>query len=148
MKNRIVCVVMGILFLLIPCYLRINYEIKKTQFDSVTQSIKTTYKIKKRYDREKHSMTTLYTPVYHFLVGKTSYVCISQFSSDSIPETVSKKIYYKSYNPCDCLPERGIKEDIVFCAFGLFGVISILYGSLYKKIKNIKYGKSICIKTK
>ncbi len=132
-ENRIACVLVGIFFLLIPYYLKTEYENKKTELDSVAQSIQTTYKKHYSYSGERHHRRTMYTPEYHFLVGKTSYVCTSKYSSSSIPTNTPKKIYYNSYNPMDCLPENGTEADVISHAIGIAGVIVILFGLLYKE---------------
>lgn len=133
-ENRIAIVIVGILFIFVPYYLKTEYENKKAKLDSVTQSIQTTYTKHYSYSGKRHHRRTVYTPEYHFLVGKTRYVCTSMYSSSSIPTNEPKNIYYNSYNPNDCLPEKGQNTDVIYYVLQFAGVISILVGFLYKEL--------------
>ena len=128
----------GIVVLIIMCAVFGYLYMKNKSMDSNVEA----------FDIEVNSKTnsddgTMYSPVYHYEVNGTEYVCSSHSSSSFYPNNIDKKVYYKSSNPNECVTGYDKKTSPLFLLLFLIPFVFITVGAIginkvNKRIKTIK----------
>ena len=121
-KNGIICIIFGLIFLGFSYLMQKSDENRMQNLDRTTFSIETNYRV------ERDSDTTMYSPLYTYMVEGKKYVCKSNFSSSIKPSKEPRKIFYNSQMPEDCFAERGKQENALLMVFTIIPIILILLG--------------------
>ena len=112
-NNAVIILIVGIVFSIASYFMITSYENTKKEMDANTISIDTTYST---YIKDG---TTMYTPLYHYVVNNKTYFCKSKISTSIKPSNTPKKIFYKRNNPNKCLPENGVGENLFNIIFAV-----------------------------
>ena len=121
-KNGIICIIFGLVFLGFSFLMQKSDENRMQNLDRNTFSIETSYRV------ERNSDTTMYSPLYTYMVNGKKYVCKSNFSSSIKPSKEPRKIFYNSQMPEDCFAERGKQENALFTVFKIVPILLIILG--------------------
>ena len=115
----------GLLFFLIIGGIIVSGLLKKAKLDATTMSTAVDVNT---YTSDEGN--TLYSPSYYYEVGGKEYKCDSDSSSSIHPGEGSKKVYYNSRKPEECMTEYSSNSNkilvvvlllpIVFMAMGIF----------------------------
>ena len=111
-KNGIICIIFGLIFLGFSYLMQKSDENRMQNLDRTTFSIETNYRV------ERDSDTTMYSPLYTYMVEGKKYVCKSNFSSSIKPSKEPRKIFYNSQMP----------ENALLMVFTIIPIILILLG--------------------
>lgn len=121
-KNGIICIIFGLVFLGFSYLMHKIDENRMQNLDRSTYSIETNYRVKRDSD------TTMYSPIYTYMVDGKKYVCKSNFSSSIKPSKEPRKIFYNSQMPEDCFAEKGKQENMFSMVFIIIPIAIILLG--------------------
>ena len=79
--------------------------------------------------------STMYSPVYYYIVNGQSYSCGSNASSSTNPGTQNKTVYYDSTNPSNCMTEYSKTSNYIIAVFMFIPIIFIVVS--VKQIKKV-----------
>jgi hypothetical protein len=118
---------MGLLLLLIGLlasgvffYFYYKIERKNNTYDSVTEA----NKIEPNCTINRNGDEAC-SPIYHYQINESNYVCKSEKSSSEFNEN-QKKVYYKKLNPTYCLTEFDRRESNIFLIGAIAGIVVIV----------------------
>ncbi len=134
----------GLFFLVLLVGTLVSNYSKSSLFDSEVLS----NRVKVRTSRDSKG-EIVYSPEYYYTVDGNNYMCSSDISSNSNPESTNKKIYYNSKDPSMCMVENSmynnvvsllLHENIVSLLFTILPLIFIVVAviNINKIIKRIK----------
>lgn len=130
--------VAGIIFLIIIGSMFINSFLTLKNLDSTTESIKVEIESHKDNDG-----TTMYSPVYYYLVNEEEYICHSDSSSNVNPGTDNKTVYYDSKEPSKCMTQYSKSSNYILLGAMIIPLIFIIFPiievtKINKQVKMVK----------
>lgn len=134
----VVFLVVGFIFLTFLVYQTYTIHQKEASLDSSTTS--TRVEINSYINDEG---TTMYSPIYYYVVDNQEYSCSSTTSSSVSPSTKNDTVYYEKANPSNCMSNYSKKENKWTTIFFLIPIIFILipfinFYKINKRVKKIK----------
>ena len=138
-KNTYVFIfIVGFIFLAFLVYQTYTTHQKETSLDSSTTSTRveiTSY--------ENDEGTTMYSPIYYYVVDNQEYGCPSTTSSSISPSTKNDTVYYEKANPSNCMSnysKKGNKWNIIFLIIPIIFILVpvINFYRINKRIKKLK----------
>lgn len=125
----------GVLFFILISGILVSNIIKLNSLDSTVLS--TSVEVKSYINDEG---TTMYSPVYYYVVNGLSYSCSSNSSSSINPGTENKTVYYDSSNPTNCMTEYSKSSSYIIAIFLIIPIVCIGIGviNIKKANKRIK----------
>jgi hypothetical protein len=125
----------GLFFLVLIGWIYISSISKLKSLDSSVTS--TNVEVKSYINDEG---TTMYSPVYSYVVNGKTYTCGSNSSSSVNPGNSNKTVYYDSKNPSSCMTEYSKSENNIILIFILIPIIFIIVAvvNIVKVNKRIK----------
>lgn len=134
----VVFLAVGFIFLAFLVYQTYTTHQKEASLDSSTTSTRveiTSY--------ENDEGTTMYSPIYYYVVDNQEYRCSSITSSSISPSTKNDTVYYEKANPSNCMSnysKKGNKWNIIFLIIPIiFILVSVInFYRINKRVKKIE----------
>ena len=128
-------------------YSLISRQILKNSYDAVVVANTVDKNESSPTNTTADSLGPIYCPIYYFLVNGKNYSCNSHYLSRFYVQNATKKVFYQSKDPLDCLTSWDLGDGsvqifgiillLIFAGIGIFLIILTL--KLWKADRNNNY---------